>query len=99
MYCTPPSWSPKFDFCSPKYDSRKENWGGGTGTFLSRTPYGCIASPSRRVASQMMACVAYLHAAGVAHRDVKAANFLLREDDDCCSIVLSDMGLGLRAGR
>lgn len=49
-----------------------------------------------RLAAEAARAVAVLHEAGVVHRDVKPANFLLRGDGDAERVVVADLGSSKR---
>ena len=49
-----------------------------------------------RLVAQVASGIAYLHANGVMHRDIKTANVLL---DDACHAKVGDFGLSTRFGR
>ncbi len=48
---------------------------------------------SRRLATEMLDVVLFLHKANIIHRDIKPSNFLLKDEDGKPTIVLADFGL------
>mmetsp|Transcript_84264 Transcript_84264/g.243554 ORF Transcript_84264/g.243554 Transcript_84264/m.243554 type:complete len:418 (+) Transcript_84264:86-1339(+) len=63
---------------------------------------GLENAPLRRLVSQAMAALAYLHGLDIAHRDIKAQNFLtdrLDLRDGACKVVLSDFGLARKLAK
>lgn len=50
----------------------------------------------RNVAAQMLASLRHIHAAGIAHCDVKPQNFLLRQFDNKYCVQLCDFGLAAK---
>ncbi len=48
----------------------------------------------RDISYQILRGVYYLHGHGIAHRDLKPQNILIRQDNDKCDVVITDMGLG-----
>ena len=81
----------------------------GDGTTLADAIHRRGALPEREVAAHMaalLAALAYLHSCGIAHRDCKPANCLLRGTEAATplppgqesSLVLCDLGLAARCG-
>lgn len=48
---------------------------------------------------QMLQALAYLHAAKVVHRDIKAENFLFKEKSTLCTLKLIDFGMSVMLSR
>jgi serine/threonine-protein kinase PpkA len=66
------------------------------GDLAGRMRAGLAAAEALDLLAQCARGLAALHRAGLVHRDVKPANFLLRADG---SVVLADFGLAVPAGR
>lgn len=69
--------------------------GGDLYGFISESPDGHLPEKlARDFAQQMLDALAYCHAMGVVHRDVKPENFLLETEDPACSMLkLADFGI------
>lgn len=66
------------------------------GTLAGRADGTLAPVPALRLSAQAARAVAVLHEAGVVHRDVKPANFLLRGDGDAERVVVADLGSSKR---
>lgn len=51
---------------------------------------------ARQCFKQLLSGVAYMHAHGVAHRDIKLENLLLEKPGDITNIIIVDFGLAFR---
>lgn len=54
---------------------------------------------SRSVARQLLEAINHMHRVGVAHRDLKLENIMLRSESDCTSLCIVDFGLAKQLTR
>lgn len=69
--------------------------GGDLFSLISGAEEGHLPEKTARIfAEQMLSALAYCHAVGIVHRDVKPENFLLETEDSACQTVkLADFGI------
>ena len=53
--------------------------------------YGCGPEEAQQIVQQLVSAVAYMHADGVCHRDIRLSNVMLRQGPTCC-VKLIDFG-------
>lgn len=69
--------------------------GGDLFSLITESQEGLSEPLARAFAEQMLSALAYCHAMGIVHRDVKPENFLLEQNDDegVATLKLADFGI------
>ncbi|KAI9005151.1 kinase-like domain-containing protein [Hyaloraphidium curvatum] len=66
--------------------------GGDLGNYVAAHGGKLPERDARRVATMILRTLAYLHANGITHRDMKPGNLLLKRENDLDSLCLADFG-------